>query len=682
MALFIAALMIWVIYPPSFLNGRGAFFESGDAAQHVTGWLLYAQDAWHFPLLHTTLLNHPHGTSIAFTDSIPLAALLFKPFAAWLPAQFHYIGLWHAVAYLLQALGAVALIRALGVRHLSGAVAAAAMSVMWPTLYSRIGHTSLTTHGLILFALAFYFSGRKTSHNTTRFGALQIVVSVAALLIHPYLFAMCYPIFIAYLVDQGLSGKGWKDQGKLFVLSLVMVAIVAAVLGYFSHGNTVTSGFGQYALNLAAPFCGGVLIACPADGTQFFNESFTYFGAGALTIILAGIVVRAGSTIAVIKRYPALIVLMVLFLLYAVSPTVRWGSHIAVADLYTIPASLDMLTGTFRVSARFFWPVAYLVFFGALAAICRTSPLLATAVLIPALPLQWMDTESLRSTVRSHVSAPANDDLSEWNALLKDASAIRLYPAYTCGDAPDRDYVLAQRLAARYKKTLDTGHIARLKVDCDANDREFDRPFATGALYLLPVKQLNTLQKNLPAGFHEAARLGECAETEHFIVCRPGSDAAYWLDKNMATRPISSLPHTTAQWDGAQLPGNIGRVMGSHRLANASDAPGFLTFGPYAKASPGAYQFKLVYDSAQASEIEAGRWDVVLMDDNAKLTPVAQGVLSGTAGTEKEIAGDFNIEGPARKVEVRTYFNGRHDLRVHRLTITRQSLGSPNTKIK
>jgi hypothetical protein len=414
-----------------------------------------------------------------------------------------------------------------------------------------------------------------------------------------------------------------------------------------------------------------------------FGESFTYFGAGALTIILVGIAVRLSTSISLLRRYPALIVLMLLFLLYAISPTVRWGSYVAVPQLYKIPASLETLTGTFRAGARFFWPVAYLIFFGALAAVLRASSFLAAAVLIVALPLQWIDTSYLRFTVRSLASGPALDNLANWDAVLKDVSAIRLYPAYTCGDVSDKEYVQAQRIAAYYKKTLDTGHIARLKVDCEANDSEFKGPFTAGELYMLPLKQLRTVQLKLPVGFHEAARRGECAETKQFILCKPGTDAAYWADKKIEARPISALEANSVQWDAAQLPSKIGRVSGTQRQADASDGAGFLTFGPYAKAAPGTYRFKLVYDSAQSSETRVGRWDVAIMDDKATLTPLSQGDLYGSAGVKKEISGEFVIEAnAARKVEVRTYFNGAHDLRVHQLTITRQGLDASGAQIK
>jgi hypothetical protein len=64
--------------------------------------------------LETKLLNAPEGANIAFTDSIPLVALALKPFRHWLPIGFHYIGAWHTVAYILQAVAAVFLVRSVG----------------------------------------------------------------------------------------------------------------------------------------------------------------------------------------------------------------------------------------------------------------------------------------------------------------------------------------------------------------------------------------------------------------------------------------------------------------------------------------------------------------------------------------------------------------------------------------
>src|SRR5699024_4896446 len=57
---------------------RGGYLEK-DIQQHYAGWLFYRQSALSFPLCVTTAVNAPQGVSIAYTDSIPLIALVCRP---------------------------------------------------------------------------------------------------------------------------------------------------------------------------------------------------------------------------------------------------------------------------------------------------------------------------------------------------------------------------------------------------------------------------------------------------------------------------------------------------------------------------------------------------------------------------------------------------------------------------
>jgi hypothetical protein len=100
-------------------------------------------DKWRFPLLETKLLNAPEGANITFTDSVPLVALVFKPFRHWLPIEFHYFGAWHAIAYILQTVAATFLVRAVGQCSLIATLATACLALIQPALLSRIGHTAL-----------------------------------------------------------------------------------------------------------------------------------------------------------------------------------------------------------------------------------------------------------------------------------------------------------------------------------------------------------------------------------------------------------------------------------------------------------------------------------------------------------------------------------------------------------
>ena len=49
-----------------------------DITQHQMGWMFYRNSPWTFPLCKALFLGYPQGTSISYTDSIPLAALFFK----------------------------------------------------------------------------------------------------------------------------------------------------------------------------------------------------------------------------------------------------------------------------------------------------------------------------------------------------------------------------------------------------------------------------------------------------------------------------------------------------------------------------------------------------------------------------------------------------------------------------
>ena len=51
------------------------------------------EDGWKFPLGYTSKLNFPHGTPIAYTDSIPFIAAAGKLFSTHLPSTFQYLGL-------------------------------------------------------------------------------------------------------------------------------------------------------------------------------------------------------------------------------------------------------------------------------------------------------------------------------------------------------------------------------------------------------------------------------------------------------------------------------------------------------------------------------------------------------------------------------------------------------------
>ncbi len=87
-----------ILSPSAF----GWLFNGGvDPSFHFTGWHLFRTSPWTLPPGATVNLGYPVGTSIALTDSIPVMALLLKPFDALLPPVFQYFGVWLLLCFVL-----------------------------------------------------------------------------------------------------------------------------------------------------------------------------------------------------------------------------------------------------------------------------------------------------------------------------------------------------------------------------------------------------------------------------------------------------------------------------------------------------------------------------------------------------------------------------------------------------
>ena len=59
-----------------------------DWAQHYSGWAMFRSTPWSWPPGLMPEVWYPVGTSIVYTDSLPLLALLLKPLSGLLPQPF------------------------------------------------------------------------------------------------------------------------------------------------------------------------------------------------------------------------------------------------------------------------------------------------------------------------------------------------------------------------------------------------------------------------------------------------------------------------------------------------------------------------------------------------------------------------------------------------------------------
>lgn len=86
-------------------------YSAEDLTQHYYGWVFYRNADWTFPIGLFNTLSYPEYSSVVFTDSIPLFAILFKIISGILPETFQYLGIFGVICYMLQGVFAFTLLR-------------------------------------------------------------------------------------------------------------------------------------------------------------------------------------------------------------------------------------------------------------------------------------------------------------------------------------------------------------------------------------------------------------------------------------------------------------------------------------------------------------------------------------------------------------------------------------------
>ncbi|WEJ32929.1 DUF6311 domain-containing protein [Devosia sp. SD17-2] len=533
----VAFFLITYPNPIDFLLGNGVYFEVGDTPQHVAGWLSYAKDAWRWPLLTTQLIAPPEGSHIALTDSIPLAALLFKPLAPFLWENFNYFGLWHLVTKIIQATGAVFLIRSLGHKSLVAGLFAAALALMSPSMLVRLQHTALMTHGVLLFALGLYFRAVITNWSLRKLCAYFGLAILAALLVHPYLVAMVFPLFLAASWDRWGGYRGWRQTLATVAIVSIVAGIPAVLLGYGSAASSGASGgYIFYSMNLLSPLCGGQLSPCRyVDATGGQYEGFNYLGFGYLLIIVLALVLAVPkfSVMATLtRRHLGLIGILVGLNLYALSGHIFLGERQLTAFEYPFP--FNTLSYVFRASGRFFWVVGYAALFLSLALVLRQKRMIYLMVLPVALALQWYETAPLRDDTRRMLTADAPFDYSGWTQLRGRVSRIDVSPEYGCAsDIENMRYVYFHTVAARLGVPINTVYQARQSSICSPRT-DIATELEPGVLRV----NLAPSAADLASPYLRASLAnGECFQWRAWhglVMCLPGSDQADWAALNIA----------------------------------------------------------------------------------------------------------------------------------------------------
>ena len=341
--------------------------SGADPSQHYLGWQFYRGSELRLPYLGMSYNTvYPYRTSVLYSDSIPLLALIFKPFSALLPATFQYMGLWGLASFALQGLLAQKIAWRIsgaeerGIAVQAGTVAASVLALLYPVLTIRMfAHTALAGNWLILLGLWLWLCCRGGVVRSCLWWGLAGILCVG---VHQYYLPMVGICAVGYAAARLMRRDG-PAPALLPILSFCGCALAELfVLGAFSgnFANTDPSGWftGADPLNLIVP---GLYSTWEVDifvGWGILLAAVLALAAGAALCLRC----RAGLRAAVRRRLPWLVsggLIGLLSLLAACSNTFVVGG-VSLGTL-PLPEPLYNFWHTFACCGRLAWLAGYLL---------------------------------------------------------------------------------------------------------------------------------------------------------------------------------------------------------------------------------------------------------------------------------------------------------------------------------
>jgi hypothetical protein len=417
-------------------------YWGGDTTDAYLGWAFLRLDpVWHFPLTFTEWLGWPLGLSVAYTDSIPLAAVIARLLSPILPTNFQYLGLWILVSLVSFIYFAIRLCMLVTTKFNLAALLGGLLLLLTPALTGRVpAHVPLASHFLVLMSLWLYFK-HYPDNRWWRITLPQVGTVALAASINPYFVLMTSIIATVFFGRCVLEKRcTWRAAGvSIFVVAAGAVASLM-LFGYFTGGevaNYAGLGYRFYSFNLLSPFNSmsySRFVAPLPTATEGQIEGFNYLGLGVFLLLVLNLWSVPGNMPKLIARELGPIMLGSLLLtLLAASTLITIGPYILV-DIH-LPARVTQMLTVFRASGRLFLPVDYLIMMAAIYLTWHNfGGKWATALLALAVIVQFADLPPLRNSIWTRIehqrSSPLTADV--WKGLSSVASKLIVMPPWQC----------------------------------------------------------------------------------------------------------------------------------------------------------------------------------------------------------------------------------------------------------
>jgi hypothetical protein len=519
---------------PGFIAGTGGKWvrPENDYVAYLVAWHYYVVDAWRLPLFDLPAMGYPEGGSVLFNDALPLTAVPTKILYQLTGARINPFGWWILLTYVLQGAMAARLVWAAGARSVWASAAAAVLAVVNIAFASRMGHTALSSHFLLLWALAIYFETMRRER--ARIGEMTLLLALT-LLVNSYLFVMVFAFELATLCALWWRGQLRLRDVGLGAAGVVAVAVLGIVAGYgvfLTDPSTMQSqGFGKYSWNLVGllvPPSGifGFFEGVPRDATHGQYEGEAFIGIGALLVLALIALSSPRQALAAIRRHWIYVTMLVVFAAYAASNLVYAGRVLIVN--YPLPTFALELGNYFRATGRFIWPLGYSLTILPVAAMWRWWPrALALPLIVLAAAIQLhrgMPGIELRRerTTQAYQDLVDSPRLTSW---LEQHQRLWQYPSWWCGglagprrvwpsDESNRE-LQVQLAAARVGVPSNSVYTSRMMKSCPTEAAWAQKPrLEDGVLYMLGPDAVAASPALL-----DLSRSNACVTLEWAVIC-------------------------------------------------------------------------------------------------------------------------------------------------------------------
>lgn len=378
-------------------------FVGNDMSGHQTGWHFFKNDIWRFPLGKNPNYGDDVGTTIVYSDSIPLLAFIFKLLNPLLPAHFQYFGLWFFLCFFLQGLLSYLVIY-FYTNNKIFSILSSLIFVFLPILIHRFAwHPAL--FGQWTLIITFFL----LIENKTKYEKFWILLVLLTCLIHFYFTIINLIVYNISKVYSFFILK--KINFKVFIKNIATIHISLLILmyiaGYFEVriADTLAVGFGIYKINLLS-------LIDAANSLENIHwsfilpdiklsvgeelEGFNFIGLGNIVLILLTLIfafkkknIKKNKDFFNKKNY-----LILLFLsLISLSNIISLGT----IELINIPLNKYIygVLSIARSSGRLFWFVNYFIIFSCLVLLYfRFKSNKAIWILLIVLSIQLIDTSN------------------------------------------------------------------------------------------------------------------------------------------------------------------------------------------------------------------------------------------------------------------------------------------------